>query len=334
MFYPARLWRVLDLVLGLALLAACNSTPPTAPHVSSGTGGTPAHAAPVLTRATAGSTTAATTVSRHPASPTTTVGSTAAATTVSPPTDPAELDFFTRRVVYGIPGMERVRVRHDLTYQTTNASALKMDVYYPVDLPSGARLPAVLFIHGGPVPPGVSAKDSGQFRSWGQLIAASGLIAVTFNWRVGVPSDIDALIKHIRDDATALQLDPDQICLFGVSAGVEPLVTQAMQGTPAYLRCIVAYYGNVTNAWFRLRRQKRLTVRIAPLLIAQGANDEIISPVAAEQFVKDATAKGVHAELLIHPTGVHAFDILRDDEQSRQIIKKTITFLQAQLKPR
>jgi len=53
-----------------------------------------------------------------------------------------------KRIVYQIPGMERVPVRRDLTYKTVEDVELKMDVYYPANLPSGAYRPAVILVPG------------------------------------------------------------------------------------------------------------------------------------------------------------------------------------------
>lgn len=315
MLSPAILWRALGFVLVLALVAGCGPTPPTTTDVSAGTSST---AVPPATAVTS-----------------------AAEMSTPPPSSATEMStpsaggLERRPVVYAIPKMDQVSVRRDLTYKTTAAGDLKMDVYYPADLPTDARLPAVLFVHGGPAMMGgnwqaASWKDSEYYRSWGQLIAASGMIAVTAN----LPQyDFTALIKHVRGDAAALQIDQDRLCTFGMSHGAGLLVTQAMDGFPDYLRCIVAYYGSgsLSNAWFRVRRGQVEPARIRPILVVAGAKDEHGSGVASEQFAKEATAKGLPVELLIHPSGVHFFDAYNDDDQSRELIKKTIAFLQAHL---
>ena len=43
--------------------------------------------------------------------------------------------------VYTIPGMDAATIRRDVRYRTTDAGALTMDLYYPPDAKSGARLP-------------------------------------------------------------------------------------------------------------------------------------------------------------------------------------------------
>jgi acetyl esterase/lipase len=58
----------------------------------------------------------------------------------------------TPSVVYRIPAMEQATVQKNLIYKTADSSDFKLDVYSPATMQSGARLPAVLFIHGDGTP--------------------------------------------------------------------------------------------------------------------------------------------------------------------------------------
>jgi acetyl esterase/lipase len=230
-------------------------------------------------------------------------------------------------VVYTISGMETVNVRKDLAYDSADPFK-RMDIYYPAGLQGSAQVPAVILVHGT-----VLAKDNFKetfpFVSWGQLIAASGLGAVTFNWNYPQTSDLDHLIQHIRSNAGTLGIDPDRLCVFAFSGGVPYGVAAAMRGSPPYVRCIVAYYGDLDRP---LSQWKEGPVeQVAPMLIVMAARDEAVPANRITPFVDYATAAGAHVELLVHPSGVHGFDILNDDEQSRDIIKKTLQFFQTHL---
>src|SRR4029077_1211756 len=83
-------------------------------------------------------------------------------------------------LVYTAPNLDRVVEQRDLEYK----SNLRLDVYRPQD---SREHPVVLFIHGG-VGPEELPKDWGIYRSWGRTIAASGLIAVIPNQRLGFPA--------------------------------------------------------------------------------------------------------------------------------------------------
>jgi acetyl esterase/lipase len=52
-----------------------------------------------------------------------------------------------------------------------------------------------------------------------------------------------------------------------------------------------------------------------------------------DRFVERALAAGATIDLLNHPHGRHAFDVLDDDPRSRQIIRRTLAFLQDHLAP-
>src|SRR6266566_9422494 len=166
--------------------------------------------------------------------------------------NPAEQeDFRPRRIVYTVPNMEEITVRKDITYRTVDENELKMDVYYPSDFEGEARLPAVIFVHGdGPPDYLKDAKDWGCYISWGQLAAASGLIAVTFNHRstegltrlYEAAGDVDDLISYVRDHAGTLGIDPDVLGIWTCSAGSPLGFRSALGDNPPYVRCIVSYY--------------------------------------------------------------------------------------------
>lgn len=90
-----------------------------------------------------------------------------------------------RHVVYSLPGMSDVKVRQDIIYKREGDEELKMDVYTPVEAPANGKLHAVVFIHGGFLPPNLltQPKDTGIYMSYGRLAAAAGFAAITFNHR-------------------------------------------------------------------------------------------------------------------------------------------------------
>ena len=80
----------------------------------------------------------------------------------------AEIDT-SKRIVYRVEGMERIAPQRNLVYRRDNGTDLLMDVYAPLDVSPGTRLPAVMFVH-GPIPAEMlPPKDWGIFRSYGEL---------------------------------------------------------------------------------------------------------------------------------------------------------------------
>jgi dipeptidyl aminopeptidase/acylaminoacyl peptidase len=105
----------------------------------------------------------------------------------SPAKEKADPDFLKpalpKRIVYSTPGMEKIKARKDIVWKRVDGAELKLDVYSPPKQKRGQSLPAIIFIHGRPIPDNLltEPKEWGVFTSYGQLAAASGFIGVTFN---------------------------------------------------------------------------------------------------------------------------------------------------------
>src|SRR5512136_2751501 len=151
--------------------------------------------------------------------------------------DPAWVsEIISKRIVYAVSGMEQVEARKDLVYKHADEAELKADVYLPPGLAEDECRPAVIFIHGGPLPPNLltEPKEWGCFVSHGQLAAVSGLVGVTFNYRhwgwdeksfERASGDVLDAIAYIRNRAGTLHVDPQRICLWAFSGGGPQLVT-------------------------------------------------------------------------------------------------------------
>ena len=72
-----------------------------------------------------------------------------------------------KRIVYSVPLMSRVRARKNLTYKRVAGADLKVDVYWLVSA-RHKRRPAVIFIHGGRIPPNLLTTP----KEWGASSSA------------------------------------------------------------------------------------------------------------------------------------------------------------------
>jgi len=269
-------------------------------------------------------------------------------------TRPAAPDIASMPVVYRVPGMEAVAVKSNLKYTDAGAAHLLMDVYAPPRLRKGARLPAVLFIHGS-VPPGSRAKDMAVFRSWGRLAAASGMVGVTFTHRLGYPkprlqdaaADVAAALAYVRANADSLGVDGDRVCLVAYSGG-GPMLSAATRDRPEYVRCLVAFYAfldigqsemhgahetpEALKTFSPLAHLEGGAAKLAPMFIARAGLDRIPGlNDSVDRFVAEAVSRNAAVTLYNHPRGVHAFDILTDDERSREIIRAALDFMKLHL---
>jgi acetyl esterase/lipase len=227
-----------------------------------------------------------------------------------------------------------------------------MDVYSPPG-PPRAR-PAVILVHGGPIPR-TGAKNMGVFVSYGELLAASGLVAVTFDHRFLSPdrltdagADVGDAVTHVRTNAPSLGADPERLALWAFSGG-GPFLAAPLRERPAWLRALVAYYAVLdlqqpppgADAGIGLELRQLFSPLHAlgpdargapPILVARAGLDTPWLNEGVDRFVQAAVRTGATLELLSHPDGRHGFDILDDDARSKEIIRRTLEFLEEHLR--
>jgi acetyl esterase/lipase len=259
---------------------------------------------------------------------------------------------FEKRIVFSLPGMERIAARANLIYKTADSGPLLADLYLPPR--TTALSPIVIFIHGG-IPEGLTPqpKDWGAFVSWGQLMAASGMAAVTFNHRMRfgtgfVPGtvakaadDLADLIQYLRGNASGLNVDPTRIALVAFSAG-GPLLAAPMLEQYEGVRCSVALYAYLGDTTApdvfdaaRFSAIGALNARrgaVPPMFVARAGKDHALINEAINSFVTRAQELGAPIQFTTHPEGVHGFDVQTDDDTSRAIIRQTLEFIGAHLR--
>src|SRR5512139_2257008 len=146
------------------------------------------------------------------------------------------------RVVLRVPGMDATDVQRDVVYRTAGGQPLRMDVYTPAGPPR--TRPAVLLVHGGPIPR-TGAKDMGVFVSYGELLAASRFVAVTFDHRFLAPErlvdaagDVADAVAYVRENARALGTDPERLAIWAFSGG-GLFLAASLRARPPWLRAVV-----------------------------------------------------------------------------------------------
>jgi acetyl esterase/lipase len=258
--------------------------------------------------------------------------------------------FAFKRIVYRVPGMERVKVNKNLTYKRVGGAELKMDVYAPAAMKHSSRRPAVMFIHGGRVPKNLltTPKEWGAYVSFGQLVAASGFVGVTFNHRFyaweglnDAQTDVVDAIKYARDNSERLGVDPDRIILWAVSAG-GLFLSQTLRDRPAYIRGLVAYYAaldlkprrspapisaDIQKQFSPVEHLRKGDKPLPPIFVARAGLDTPELNAGLDKFVQVALSENATIDVLNHATGHHGFDVEDDNDRSREIIKKTIDFI-------
>jgi acetyl esterase/lipase len=121
-----------------------------------------------------------------------------------------------------------VKMTADLPYADTADPRQKLDVYLPKQPTVRGPLPVIAYIHGGGWSTGSKVLGRAflaRLVDGGRFAAVS--IGYRLSWQATWPAQIDdskAAIRWIRAHAREYNLDPDRICLFGVSSGAHMAV--------------------------------------------------------------------------------------------------------------
>jgi acetyl esterase/lipase len=138
----------------------------------------------------------------------------------------------------GCSNNEQLGTESTLTYCSPGGLAEQLDVYTPIPAPT-APVPAIVYVHGGGW---ISGSDSlsvfiGLIE---EQVVGSGEIFVSVNYRLAPqyrwPSqieDVKCAVRFLRQDAGALNIDPDRIGAIGDSAGGQLVSMLALAGPTA-----------------------------------------------------------------------------------------------------
>lgn len=262
-----------------------------------------------------------------------------------------------KRIVYSLPDMENGSVRNGIPFKIEGDLTLKMDLYLPDDLRADESRPAVILVSGGDASADtLRTREIGLYISYGQLLAASGFIGIVFDHRGQegysqlreVGADTDDLVAYVRTHAISLKIDPERLCIWAFSSGPLHGLRTAFHTAPSAIRCVIAYYGGMTllnKKYFHFAAEEEPLMRefspvsylraapasIPPLFVARAGLDRPFLNESIDEFVQLAIAENMPITFMNHPQGLHGFDILNDDERSREIIRATLEFIKTHL---
>jgi dienelactone hydrolase len=205
-----------------------------------------------------------------------------------------------------------------------------MDAYLPAGRAPGARVPAVLLVHGEADPALLrGVRGWGQYSGWGRLLAGQGMAGVAFEHRAildagfeAVVAEVEAALAAVGERAGDLGVDPERVGVAAFSAGVV-LTAAVLPGAAGRVRCAALCYGPLSGLV--------PNPALPPLLVMRAGRDDPELNRTIDQFVAAATAGRLAVELVHQPDGHHAFDVADDSDASRQVIGRVLAFLRGHL---
>ena len=260
-----------------------------------------------------------------------------------------------------------IRVQREVPYLGAEREEMA-DLYLPLEIPKGQRVPAVVIIHGGGFTGG--HRDAARELNIGSTLARNGYIGMSIDYAladIGRPTwpqnlyDCKTAVRWLRANADRLQIDPNHIGVIGGSAGgtLASLVTltQVTDGLdpqgpygnfPCQVQCGVDMYGIASMAeWHdsvmfgKTSDEAPELYKIAsplsyvradspPMLILHGTADRTVDVSQSEKFAAEFKAKGATYEVEIIPDAPHSFSLQPKEKDLRPLV---LAFFDKYLKP-
>jgi acetyl esterase/lipase len=205
-----------------------------------------------------------------------------------------------------------------------------VDLYLP---DSEEPRPAVLFVHGGPVPAEQRPTPRGWpiFQAYGSMAAARGVVGATVDHGLHTPQDYRQAADDVAAAVELLRADPrvdaDRVALWFFSGG-GLLMADWLRAAPEWLRCVAATYPIAAcPPEYGPRFNPARAVAEAgalPIVLTRVGKEHPQIAATVEEFVAAAQACGVRLEIIDVPNGQHSFDILDHADESRKAVERAV----------
>ena len=219
------------------------------------------------------------------------------------------------RVFYPAPPASAIAVSKDQPYGT-----LQMDVYRPANA-AGKTLPVLVFFN---IASGAQ-RSNFFYKPWAEIAASRDLVAILPDLRdESFEKDFDALIAHLTANASSLGIDRDRIALYAGSGNVYRALPLVQNPKQTVVKSAVMYYGSAQVSEFR---------RDLPILMVRAGLDRPPVNRAIADLATLAANQNAPLTLLNYAGGHHAFEIVDDEDATRDVIDTTIEFVKRTTAP-
>ena len=254
-------------------------------------------------------------------------------------------------VVKETPDGNKYYLYRDVTYLEKGRNE-KLDIYIPYNkLPGVGKFPAVLNIHGGGWREGYKSRLI--TRRCAEAIVEKGYAVICNDyllntderkaWPVNI-YDCKTALRYIRKVADLYDIDADNICVLGNSAGGHLALLIGFSADskelnsgglykeyPTDVRCIVNIYGipdlrdvewgpksfvnkgeDTKKVLSLVSPVAHLSTKSPPVLSVHGLKDELVPFSLSQGLEKIMKSKGLEHEMFAVPEGRHAFTLYPD----------------------
>lgn len=214
-------------------------------------------------------------------------------------------------------------------------------VVFAPDAAAGQRRGAVVFVHGGPLPPQVqpAPHEWPLFRGYAALVAAAGFVGVVFDHSLHGSLDWAAAHGDVQRAVEAtrqlVEVDRSRVVLWFFSGGA-PLTAPWLAAPPAELRAVALSYPVLGPfPGFDLSPPflpaDAVSAASPPLLVVRPGREMPAIAETVTAFLATAAERGADSQVIDVPNGRHSFDILDDSDESRAAVSSSLEWVTSRL---
>ncbi|MGW0731301.1 dienelactone hydrolase family protein [Streptomyces sp. NPDC002851] len=209
----------------------------------------------------------------------------------------------------------------------------RLDLHLP---PGDSPRPAILFIHGGPVPEHTTPtpRDWPTLLGYARCAAQLGAVGAVVDHRLHdvtdfprAAEDVAAAVARLRADP---RVDPDRIALWFFSGG-GLLTADWLAAPPPWLRCLAATYPvmaappnwGVDPTRFHPPRAVRAAGRL-PIVLTRVELESPEFAATVAEFTAAAQESGANLEIIDVPGAHHGFEAIDHTEATRQAVRRAL----------
>lgn len=204
------------------------------------------------------------------------------------------------------------------------ADDLKADIYRPSQ--AKGKLPILLFFNGVGKQLGPSLfREHPQYAGWGKAATTAGMAGIVME---SDPRDarhsFDTLLTYLRQHATELGVDPEQMVVWSCSANAKVGTAIVTDPKLTNVRGGIVYYGNGDVGSYRSDE---------PVLMVRAGLDSDSLNRGLDVIVAAAIKSNAPWSVINYSGGRHGFDVFDDTPQTRAIIDQTLAFASQAVSP-
>ncbi|MFI0901359.1 alpha/beta fold hydrolase [Streptomyces sp. NPDC020983] len=203
--------------------------------------------------------------------------------------------------------------------------------------------PAVVLVHGGPVPEGAepTPREWPGFVGYARLLAGRGAVGAVVDHRLHGLGDFDRAAGDVAEAVAAVRADPrvdaDRIALWFFSVG-GLLSADWLAAPPPWLRCLALTYPllaplpawGVSGPRFRPAAAVRGAGRL-PVVLTRVGRERPEFAATVEDFRAAAGTAGVDVHLIDVPSAVHGFETPDHSGEARAAVRGAVDAVLARL---